>query len=114
METLPSRYQISLAFVAAAMMVSSIGCLAPGLVGNLAGGGERSGLSPSPVVHHLPVELPTPGYDLFRVVAWGMAIVLGALALAFVAKLLNGRGNSPSRSRPPFYDGPPEQRPPLA
>jgi len=32
-----------------------------------------------------------PSTDVLSVVAWGMAVVLGALVLAFVARLLNGR-----------------------
>ena len=33
---------------------------------------------------------------VFEAVAWGFAIVVGALALAFVARLLNGRNRSVS------------------
>lgn len=119
------RHRISLACVAVGILISSPGCLAPGLVDFLTGGGERSGLSPSPVPTPAPPP-PSPAAaapaaivdtpdSIFRVVAWGMAIVVGALALAFVAKLLNHHGKTDrSGSRPPFYDGPPEQRPPLA
>ena len=56
----------------------------------LTGGGGLASAPPA-ATFSLPDSLPTPGFDVFRVVAWGMAIVLGSLVLAFVAKLLNGR-----------------------
>lgn len=58
-----------------------------------------SGLVPQMVAS---TSEPGPGQVLsggasagvFEAVAWGFAVVLGALALAFVAKLLNGRGRT--------------------
>lgn len=83
---------------AAALAISSAGCSTLGPMGRwVAGGGERA-LTPPAAVLALADSLPTPGFDVFRVVAWGLAIVLGSLVLAFVAKLLNGR--APFRSAP--------------
>lgn len=63
-------------------------------MGRWAAGGGDGALTPPAAMFSLPDSLPTPGFDVFRVVAWGLAIVLGSLVLAFVAKLLNGRGSS--------------------
>ncbi|MBA7645087.1 hypothetical protein ES703_52840 [subsurface metagenome] len=49
-EQLPPRYRTLLAITAAALMISSVGCLAPGPVGNQAAGGDASALSPPAAV----------------------------------------------------------------
>lgn len=75
---------------------SSTGCAALGLLSGAATmatrpKNPRSGL-PQPLAGG-----PTPaGHSIFEVVGWGMAIVLGALVLAFVARLLNGRNRAPA------------------
>lgn len=84
-------YRTLLAVCTALVWISSLGCAAlglasgPGTIGSLAGD-PRSG-SPNPV----PGVLADAGDSIFRVVAWSFAVIAGALALAFVAKLLNHR-----------------------
>lgn len=91
-------YRTLLAVCTTAGLVSSTGCAALGLLSGAASmeaqsGNPRSG-SPQP----LPGGATAAGHSIFEVVGWGMAIVLGALVLAFVARLLNGR-NGPVGSR---------------
>lgn len=81
------------------------GCHALGLVGGPgavgAGGSTASMLPANPI----PGVLTDAGDSIFRVVAWGFAVIIGALALAFAAKLLNGRQRSsptPLPSAPPL------------
>lgn len=76
-------------------------------MGKVAAAGGRSGLTPA-AAPSAPGILADAGDSVFRVVAWGMAIVLGSLVLAFVARLLNHRGkNGSAGRRGPTYDGAP-------
>ena len=95
------RSRIPTAFLASGLLISSAGCAALDPLGLLAGGGQRTGLGPSPVPFDLPATLTTPGYDVFRVVAWVLATVAAALVLAFVAGMLNGRKDAHSVAGPP-------------
>lgn len=91
-------YRTLLAVCTTAGCVSTTGCAALGLLSGVARMDAQTGetLSGSPLP--LPGALAGAGHSIFGVVAWGMAIVLGALVLAFVARLLNGR--TPQRSAP--------------
>lgn len=91
-------YRTLLAVCTTAGLLLTTGCAALGLMSGAASmdalaGTPRSG-SPQP----LPGALAGAGHSIFGVVAWGMAIVLGALVLAFVARLLYG--GTPQRSAP--------------
>jgi len=97
----PTQRRTSAAFLGVAAFISSAGCSLLGPLGLSAGGGGRTGLTPSPVTALPSDALPTPGYDVFRVVAWVLATVAAALILAFVAKLLNGRRNGRAHSSGP-------------
>lgn len=54
--------------------------------------GPFPALAPAPSIPAVDqAMMRNPSTDVLSVVAWGMAIVLGALVLAFVARLLNHR-----------------------
>lgn len=93
-------YPTLLAVCTPAGLLLFSGCAALGLLSGAAtmqaqSGNPRSG-SPLP----LPGALTGAGHSIFEVVSWGMAIVIAALALAFVARLLNGRNRTSTSNSP--------------
>lgn len=98
LEAAQMAYRTLLAVCTTGSLLLLPGCAALGLLSGAASmdaqpGNPRSG-SPQP----LPGGPSPAGHSIFEVVGWGMAIVLGALVLAFVARLLNGR--TPNRLAP--------------
>lgn len=87
--------------LATVLLEVASGCQALGPVGGPGalgvGGSAASMLSANPV----PGVLADAGDSIFRVVAWGFAVIIGALALAFAAKLLNGRQRPSPTPLPP-------------
>ena len=94
-------YRTLLAVCTTGSLLLLPGCAALGLLSGAASMDARSGNPRSGSPQPLPGGPSPAGHSIFEVVGWGMAIVLGALVLAFVARLLNGR-NAPSGSRRPF------------
>lgn len=90
-----------LAVCTSAGYLSLTGCAALGLLGGVArmDAATRETRSGSPPP--LPGGLADAGHSIFDVVAWGMAVILGALVLAFVARLLNGRTAIPRPTQTP-------------
>ena len=89
-------YRTLLAVCTPAGLLLFSGCAALGLLSgagrmDASTGEPRSGLSVP-----LPGVLAGAGQSIFQIVGWGMAVVIGALALAFVARLLNGRNPAPA------------------
>lgn len=80
----------------------TLGCHALGLVGQVRPDTGRSGLTVPGSTPPIPGVLASAGDSIFKVVAWSFAVIAGALALAFIAKLLNGRNAArpPSRALP--------------
>ncbi len=101
-------YRTLLLLSAVASLTAPSGCSALGPMVGLGVPTAPNVPAAGPTANPVPGVLEDAGDSIFRVVAWGFAVIIGALALAFAAKLLNGRQRPAPNPLPPT--APPEVR----